>query len=119
MRRRNRRWPSGLRTRCKQVLPLYYLILARLKPHPSKRDVIVLLPRVLELLATKLAQPQSNASPCRMRHDDLVDRSEEHTSELQSLTRISYAVFCLNKKNNNKQNILRNIRQQTSQYTRE
>src|SRR3546814_8162645 len=28
-------------------------------------------------------------------------RSEEHTSELQSLMRISYAVFCLTKKNNN------------------
>src|SRR3546814_2274051 len=28
-----------------------------------------------------------------------VERSEEHTSELQSLMRISYAVFCLNKKN--------------------
>src|SRR3546814_1290073 len=28
-------------------------------------------------------------------------RSEEHTSELQSLMRISYAVFCLIKKNNN------------------
>src|SRR6056297_3087380 len=27
-------------------------------------------------------------------------RSEEHTSELQSLRRISYAVFCLKKKNN-------------------
>src|SRR3546814_8910803 len=27
-------------------------------------------------------------------------RSEEHTSELQSLMRNSYAVFCLNKKNN-------------------
>src|SRR3546814_8739433 len=33
----------------------------------------------------------------------LVDeRSEEHTSELQSLMRISYAVFCLQKKNINK-----------------
>src|SRR3546814_9679329 len=30
-------------------------------------------------------------------------RSEEHTSELQSLMRISYAVFCLQKKNTNKQ----------------
>src|SRR3546814_2718829 len=28
----------------------------------------------------------------------LIDRSEEHTSELQSLMRISYAVFCLKKK---------------------
>src|SRR3546814_7109209 len=31
-----------------------------------------------------------------------MDRSEEHTSELQSLMRISYAVFCLKKKNNQK-----------------
>src|SRR3546814_7772266 len=30
-------------------------------------------------------------------------RSEEHTSELQSLMRISYAVFCLKKKNNTEQ----------------
>src|SRR3546814_10728972 len=29
-----------------------------------------------------------------------VSRSEEHTSELQSLMRISYAVFCLKQKNN-------------------
>src|SRR3546814_4457956 len=29
----------------------------------------------------------------------IVERSEEHTSELQSLMRISYAVFCLKKKN--------------------
>src|SRR3546814_1522007 len=32
-------------------------------------------------------------------------RSEEHTSELQSLMRISYAVFCLKKKKNKKQTI--------------
>src|SRR3546814_5175596 len=31
-------------------------------------------------------------------------RSEEHTSELQSLMRISYAVFCLKKQNRHKQN---------------
>src|SRR3546814_2772698 len=45
----------------------------------------------------------------RRRHEDAVhhcplksrcSRSEEHTSELQSLMRISYAVFCLKKKNN-------------------
>src|SRR3546814_14372448 len=29
---------------------------------------------------------------------DLLSRSEEHTSELQSLMRLSYAVFCLKKK---------------------
>src|SRR3546814_9930811 len=38
---------------------------------------------------------------------DAVDfaRSEEHTSELQSLMRISYAVFCLKKKQTNNSNI--------------
>src|SRR3546814_8439364 len=34
-----------------------------------------------------------------IRNDE--DRSEEHTSELQSLMRISYAVFCLKKKKKN------------------
>src|SRR3546814_7960597 len=34
--------------------------------------------------------------------DFLEGRSEEHTSELQSLMRISYAVFCLKKKNKQK-----------------
>src|SRR3546814_7809981 len=34
-------------------------------------------------------------------HGDIC-RSEEHTSELQSLMRISYAVFCLKQKKNNK-----------------
>src|SRR3546814_3810165 len=34
-----------------------------------------------------------------------IGRSEEHTSELQSLMRISYAVFCLKKKTHNTTNI--------------
>src|SRR3546814_8753044 len=42
-------------------------------------------------------------SLARAKRDAEVDylRSEEHTSELQSLMRISYAVFCLKKKNKN------------------
>src|SRR3546814_9706649 len=42
------------------------------------------------------------------------DRSEEHTSELQSLMRISYAVFCLKKKNKKKKK-----KQKTLQTTRD
>src|SRR3546814_1272625 len=34
----------------------------------------------------------------RIEHAGFAERSEEHTSELQSLMRISYAVFCLKKK---------------------
>src|SRR3546814_9574820 len=45
-----------------------------------------------------------NATRCRElisgSQEISLTRSEEHTSELQSLMRISYAVFCLKKKNN-------------------
>src|SRR3546814_4420879 len=43
---------------------------------------------------------------------ELDRRSEEHTSELQSLMRISYAVFCLKKKNQRK-----DTEKRTSVYT--
>src|SRR3546814_7028826 len=37
-------------------------------------------------------------NPCELAPAEMVARSEEHTSELQSLMRTSYAVFCLKKK---------------------
>src|SRR3546814_9376951 len=56
------------------------------------------------------AAPATGATPSRgaraQGHPKLTGaacrRSEEHTSELQSLMRISYAVFCLKKKTQNK-----------------
>src|SRR3546814_4138650 len=39
-----------------------------------------------------------SADQCQCAHRRYLARSEEHTSELQSLMRISYAVFCLKKK---------------------
>src|SRR3546814_1199039 len=42
------------------------------------------------------------ASTCSTSEVPIPKRSEEHTSELQSLMRISYAVFCLKKKKDNK-----------------
>src|SRR3546814_10213177 len=50
-------------------------------------------------LAHRLAMPVSGDTLLRMIRS--APRSEEHTSELQSLMRISYAVFCLKKKNKN------------------
>src|SRR3546814_3772445 len=44
-------------------------------------------------------------------------RSEEHTSELQSLMRISYAVFCLKKKNKQNNTQQKYIILKTNQYT--
>src|SRR3546814_9695373 len=49
----------------------------------------------------KRRRPRPSRSPCR---------SEEHTSELQSLMRISYAVFCLKKKKKQKINIHKQTR---------
>src|SRR3546814_8070590 len=47
---------------------------------------------------TKTVRSSSPTTSIRLRSIG-VSRSEEHTSELQSLMRISYAVFCLTKKN--------------------
>src|SRR3546814_1998602 len=46
-----------------------------------------------------LEQPAAGRHESGRRRGRVVVRSEEHTSELQSLMRISYAVFCLKKKN--------------------
>src|SRR3546814_1245501 len=62
-------------------------------------------PGIAEQFALHVRTPERLAqSPrhlARQRHLEtpVADRSEEHTSELQSLMRISYAVFCLKKKN--------------------
>src|SRR3546814_7994790 len=51
----------------------------------------------------------------RLGYEEACDkRSEEHTSELQSLMRISYAVFCLKKKKHNQRSNL--LTQDTSTY---
>src|SRR3546814_8820767 len=65
---------------------------------------------------SSFAQQQSRASAFILSIDDeefdvdspadVANRSEEHTSELQSLMRISYAVCCLIKKNTHYNNLL-------------
>src|SRR3546814_4117200 len=50
---------------------------------------------------TRWPPPASRSSTARPA-PSTAGRSEEHTSELQSLMRISYAVFCLKKKKNKK-----------------
>src|SRR3546814_6800502 len=50
------------------------------------------------LLLAQVGQQEVVVARCRVKHRIDPCRSEEHTSELQSLMRISYAVFCLKKK---------------------
>src|SRR3546814_4920332 len=59
-------------------------------------------PKIPDLVQAMIGRfGEHHAFLCRMHLDriDALTRSEEHTSELQSLMRISYAVFCLTQKN--------------------
>src|SRR3546814_6512481 len=71
---------------------------------PTRLRLLVLCAHA-DLTVTDLVHILGQSQPRLSRHlkllaeAGLLDRSEEHTSELQSLMRISYAVFCLKKKN--------------------
>src|SRR3546814_2184781 len=60
-----------------------------------RRDLVL-----VEQRHHRAAERPKNELKAQDQADPFVDRSEEHTSELQSLMRISYAVFCLKKKTN-------------------
>src|SRR3546814_8181833 len=62
-------------------------------PSPVARPAAVAIMSPSAIWVTSSVRPSRSTSPRR--------RSEEHTSELQSLMRISYAVFCLKKKKTN------------------
>src|SRR3546814_6929425 len=102
-----RRAASRLASSCSTIVCIGVLAFHAIYPailfQPLPQHAIVNLQKVKfarfknRLIASKPALPPCwDAAPqC---HRRLVWRSEEHTSELQSLMRISYAVFCLKKK---------------------
>src|SRR3546814_1045529 len=77
----------------------YNAVLKREANRASERARAIFGTCLLQLtqLGMKQAQARSMLGKWRSKAGD-DDRSEEHTSELQSLMRISYAVFCLKKK---------------------
>src|SRR3546814_7252865 len=67
---------------------------------PTKRNRLVQLPVDADIYALRnMVERCFNKLKNARRLATRYDRSEEHTSELQSLMRHSYAVFCLKKKN--------------------
>src|SRR3546814_6134716 len=70
--------------------------------HTSFRTPGVIVPQFVELPDGDRFFTISRTTERPVFSRDTQDRSEEHTSELQSLMRISYAVFCLKKKKENK-----------------
>src|SRR3546814_10418484 len=87
-------------TRTDTLFP--YTTLFRSRPHPDGAGGCWLLNPVRPVAAVRRAaiRPRRDGGPALVvwRGGQLLGRSEEHTSELQSLMRISYAVFCLKKK---------------------
>src|SRR3546814_2545411 len=86
-------------THCRSV---FFFLMIRRPPRSTRTDTLFpyttlfrsLLPLRLSVCFLAFAFFYSGRS------EIFNDRSEEHTSELQSLMRISYAVFCLKKKTN-------------------
>src|SRR3546814_10069453 len=71
----------------------------RLRPRPLRGVATMLRPFILVVPAALLVLPACEAIKTASREigereQPVRERSEEHTSELQSLMRISYAVFC-------------------------
>src|SRR3546814_5729544 len=72
------------------------------RPGQRFHDFVAILERMFAhqdgvTVASSLRVPDKDTGRLR-EHDVVIIRSEEHTSELQSLMRISYAVLCLKKK---------------------
>src|SRR3546814_7191388 len=65
---------------------------------------------------TRKAIPEGVGRPRCSAKGSKCSRSEEHTSELQSLMRISYAVFCLKKKKKNNEKLHRQKNPYRTQY---
>src|SRR3546814_9626461 len=85
----------------RQIKQKIFLIVDNHKAHHSKRvrDYLEKHRDKLELFFLPPYCPDMN--PQELVNQDVKShRSEEHTSELQSLMRISYAVFCLKKQKN-------------------
>src|SRR3546814_4476500 len=70
----------------------------------AREDLVAEGLAVLAGQATVLLEPFEGVVVEHLGPEVGVVRSEEHTSELQSLMRISYAVFCLHKKKTKKRN---------------
>src|SRR3546814_7221148 len=94
-------------------LPLHERIFS--DPEVSVEDVLMAVSTHLEIShKTNLEQLASTSTMLASNKDRIPEdfderhiRSEEHTSELQSLMRLSYAVFCLKKKKTNTQNTIK------------
>src|SRR3546814_2967335 len=77
----------------------FFFLMIRRPPRSTRTDTLFPYTTLFRSVAVLRGQRENGrAIGLRADMDALDIRSEEHTSELQSLMRISYAVFCLKKK---------------------
>src|SRR3546814_1522193 len=99
---------------------IFFFLMIRRPPRSTRTDTLfpyttlfrsqthtAVLPHAIAYNAPATPDAMARASRALGGGDPERARSEEHTSELQSLMRISYAVFCLKKKNKNKHRAVR------------
>src|SRR3546814_13988048 len=79
----------------------FFFLMIRRPPRSTRTDTLF---PYTTLFRSPAAAGEGLSRLCAMGGLSGPRRSEEHTSELQSLMRISYAVFCLKKKNINHRN---------------
>src|SRR3546814_4076410 len=83
------------------VVGLLFFLMIRRPPRSTRTDTLFPYTTLFRSRPVRGARWRgSRPCPLRTRGRRGQGRSEEHTSELQSLMRISYAVFCLKKKTN-------------------
>src|SRR3546814_6428410 len=78
----------------KEMFGRSWLYVGRVEEIPSSGDWFT---KTIDILSVSAIIARGKDGEIRAFHN--ICRSDEHTSELQSLMRISYAVFCLKKKN--------------------
>src|SRR3546814_19712964 len=78
---------------------LLLFLMIRRPPRSTRTDTLFPYTTLFRSQRRRKAARQQRAGRDDRLGIDIAARSEEHTSELQSLMRISYAVFCLKKKN--------------------
>src|SRR3546814_12697423 len=92
------------------LLLLFFFLMIRRPPRSTRTDTLFPYTTLFRSRGADLGGGQGERARARRVRDGVAraglvtNRSEEHTSELQSLMRISYAVFCLKKKTTIKDN---------------
>src|SRR3546814_20551248 len=88
------------------LMSFFFFLMIRRPPRSTRTDTLFPYTTLFRSMEAALAfDGLYGITPRQLVAPELFSRSEEHTSELQSLMRISYAVFCLKKKKNKKNNM--------------